>query len=309
MNTEKPEINPLSSAAPLHLACAHLRDAWTALRVNGTPHNRSAPYSLGSAGSESQEFIWKAAEFAIVFAADSVLDHLRALALSYEAAARSQTTWSANEWPGVTSYTSARAILEGCALVGWFTNPDIDAEERLRRGARIRLWSLSEEQAGPNPPPKEALKFWREKIEDCGMRFRKYGRGWGIEVDGEPRNYSHQAAIKELVPTIGRKFYHEWSGLAHHVSWAFADWGRMRVNEETSALRFVFKTHADRHVILVSNLAGIVTTAGNSFARYFGRSSDALLAAYEQVFAYLEAEFPHIEAAQRRMDVERDGEH
>ncbi|WP_433268992.1 hypothetical protein ACQPZF_05710 [Actinosynnema sp. CS-041913] len=300
MGTDTPEVNPLSSATPLYRACIELRDSWTALRTDDSTHDESAPYSAAASRSEAEEYVLRGAQFATVFAIDSVLDHLRALALSYEPAARSRKGWPADRWPGVASFTAGRAILEGCALTGWFTNPRIDIEERLRRGARILLWSHSEEQAGPNPPPKDTLNFWREKIEASGLRVRNSGRRLGIEIEGKARYYSHQAAIDELAPKAGRVLYHEWSGLAHHVAWAFADWGRLRVDDTKPALRYAFNNHEDRHFHLVSNIAGVVTTAGHNFARYFGRSSDALLKTYDRIFADLEAELPHVQAALRQ---------
>lgn len=306
VTSEEPEINPVSAATPLYLACVELRDAWTALRANDGPHDGTAPYSAASSLPEPQEYVLRGAQFATMFAVDSVLDHLRALALSYEPAARARTGWPVSGWPGVASYTTGRAILEGCALAAWFSNPEIDVEERLRRGARVLLWSLSEELTGPNPPSKDALNFWREKIESSGMRIRNSGRRWGIEIDGKARYYSHQAAIDELIPTHGREFYHEWSGLAHHVAWAFADRGQLRVDDNGSGLRFSLRIQEDHHYILLINVAGIIAPAGHAVAQYFGRSSDALLQTYGKVYANLEAELPLVEAAVRRAEAQRD---
>ena len=298
MSNEHPGINPASSATPLYLACVGLRDAWTALRADEA-HDPKAPYSEAFKGSAAREHIWDAAQLAAVFAVDSVLDHLRALSLSYEPAARAQKDWPAEMWPGVANYTAGRAVLEGCALAGWFFNPAVDAEERLRRGTRILLWSLSEELKSPNPPSKEGLNFWRSKIEECDMRVRNSGRRWGIEIDGVARYYSHQAAIDDLVPTVGREIYHEWSGLAHYIAWAFSDWGSIRVDDEKPGLRFAFRNHEDRHFILIDNVAAVVTLAGTRFAQYFGRSANGLLATYEHLHAHLQSERPHVENALR----------
>ncbi|GAA2696865.1 MULTISPECIES: hypothetical protein [Actinosynnema] len=307
------EVDMRSSAAPLYLASRALRKAWMALRVDTSPAAPCAPRAEALSAGEAAQRVLDTAEREMMMKIDGVQDHLRQLVLGYAAAARSVGPWQAEDWPGVACYTTCRAILEGCGQVGWFLNPTIDFDERLRRGARIILWSLSEEQAGPTPPDAALSAALRADIQATGLPVWQRGNkrrpgqtSWGIEVEGRQAGYTHLVGITDLMPDGGRDLYHRWSGFAHQVAWAHQGWGRFRIDRQHHAVRHVFGNHEDRHYPLLINMAAALTEAGRRYHHYLGRSPANLETAYLAVVRHLEEELPKVQAALAEADTRRD---
>lgn len=129
----------------LNWAYCSLRDAWHVLSTDQA-RDESAPWHQWQAEAAednpatARDLLLTVAEWDAADAVKSVLHHVKLLALAYLPAALTDEGLDWRGWPGFSSYTVARAILEGAALINWLLQPD--ASERTCRSAPATLVSI-----------------------------------------------------------------------------------------------------------------------------------------------------------------------
>jgi hypothetical protein len=292
-----------------HLTWAYcsLRDAWQTLSTDkdcdeAAPWNQWMNASTGPV--TEREILLQVAQLAAADAGKSVLHHLRLLARAYPPDALADDGLDPNGWPGFASYTVARAVLEGAAVIAWLLQPDHD--ERCRRSARLQLWSACELRKGALAPPAGqpgSVEAIQAIVEGAGFEVREFGRATeggrdvGVVIDGQPRPFYTSEAVRTLLGPRGKAYYHGWSGTAHHAPWALMPWTTIRRADNDAGLHLSTSVFEDKHVELAADIATVIRAAGISVGDFYGRETNMYLKLCTDVDTHLRAQIPSIRQA------------
>lgn len=293
-----------------HLTWAYssLRDAWQTLSTD-EDCGQAAPWNQWlSEGTDDpvteREMLLQVAQLTAADAGKSVLHHLRLLAWAYPPDALTDDGLDPNGWPGFASYTLARAVLEGAAVVAWLLQPDPD--ERCRRSARMQLWSACELRKGGLGPPAgqpSSVEAIQAIVEGAGYEVRGFGRAVdggrdvAVVIDGQPRPFYSAEAVRILLGQQGKTFYHGWSGTAHHAPWALMPWTTIHHVDNDTGLHLSTYVFEDKHVELAADIAIVLRAAGTSVGDFYGRETSTYLKICTDIDIHLRTQIPTIRRA------------
>lgn len=296
-----------------HLTWAYcsLRDAWQAMSTD-EDCDEAAPWNQwlqdeGDSPVTEREMLLQAAQLAAADAGKSVLHHLRLLARAYPPNAPTETDVNPNNWPGFASYTLARAVLEGAAVIGWLLQSDPD--ERCLRSARLHLWSACELRNGRSHPPAGqpgSVEAMRAIVEGAGFRVRETGRPTdgvrdiAVIVNESPRPFYTSETVRALLGQQGKAYYHGWSGTAHHAPWALTPWTSFRRADDDMGLSLSTFIFEDKHVELAADVATVLRAAGVAVGDFYGRRTSAYIQTCTDVDVHLRPQIGNIRQALNR---------
>jgi hypothetical protein len=276
LNLEPREIRPIEL---LYLNYTGLRNAWAAHLLNRS-RDLSAPGFEWKRGAEDEPIsarteLLQAGELIAINAGKCVLHYLRTLSKAYTPNRNSDGSLASHDWPSTAAFCLGRGILEAAATVIWLMDPALTSDERLRRSARIALWSARQDRR-ESLPRTRTFDGWKAVAVKAGLQVNDKDR-WRIKVghEGNLEAFSHTNTIRAVFGQAGTDFYGFWSGVAHQAAWALAEWSTVEIQPEgDGALAYTDQGEAD-HLDLASNIADLLGMAGAAISAYWGRDDAA----------------------------------
>ncbi|UUV32354.1 hypothetical protein NQK81_02550 [Amycolatopsis roodepoortensis] len=283
----------------LFAAYGHLRDAWSEL-LRDENCDEAAPWRASGPVDADPDEVSRLLHIATISADSagiSVLHHLQLLALAYPPDALTDAGLDPRGWPGLSSFSAARSLLEAASLLSWSLTPD--KTERLRRCAQFQLWSANEgskSDLGPAPGGPGSVDEVRKTIEAAGFEVQEFGRynDLGVVLDGQVKTFYTASAISKSLGEPGRRLYRWWSGIAHHASWAVSPWRTLSLRDDSTGMYLSTPNFEDKHLELAADVAAVVLIAGRSLGDFHGKELRTFESTCQQVETVLRQAIPDV---------------
>jgi hypothetical protein len=222
------------------------------------------------------EVLLMGVEFTVMQTGLAIRDHLNSLSSAYPTSAIRRAAPATWPWPGSSAFTLARSILEGSGLITWLLDGAVDHNERMRRSARLILWSAHHgntwatwaDAAGNTPKQIASPDHWKRMVEEAGLPVTTWRGQFVVE-----RPFRHTEVIRAAFGGHGIHLYNRWSGATHHAPWVLTPGTYLRPDENGRGLYMGTSSGLADHVDAAADVSDMILTSSESIRTYWGRTA------------------------------------